>query len=310
MPQAKIVILGSFNADIICRTGRMPLPGETIFGSQFAIGPGGKGSNQAVAARRAGGDVTLVAKLGSDVFADVALELYDRVGIPKDGLITDGISPTGTALILVDDATSQNSIIVYSGANFNITPDDVSRSAEFLKGAEIFLTQLENNLDATLAMIKAAKAAGARVVLNPAPASPLPDDIFPFIDLITPNETEAESYSGIPATSEGDIRRSAGWFLQKGVKSVAITLGSRGCFVASDEGELFMAAIDPGRPLIDTTGAGDCFAGALCTALGEGKSLVDACRFGSAAAALACTAAGAATSMPARDDIDTLLGSI
>ena len=307
MKSGKIIVFGSFNADLAGRATRLPRPGETLFGTTFAIGPGGKGSNQCIAARRAGGDVYMVAKLGRDIFADIALGLYRAEGVNCEHIFRDENNPTGTALILVDETTSQNSILVYLGANGNITSEDIRSALPAIADADILLTQLENNLDAILSVISAAHLGGTRVVLNPAPARELPRGLYPMLDLITPNESEAEILTGIPSDSDENIRKSAGVLLGRGVKNVVITLGARGLFASDGGEERFIKALSLDTPLVDTTGAGDCFAGALCVALSEKKSLFEACMFASTAAALACRKAGAAAAMPERKDIDLTL---
>jgi len=307
MESGKIIVFGSFNTDLSGRASRLPKPGETIFGTSFSINAGGKGANQCVAASRAGAKVTMVAKLGRDMFADIALNLFREEGIDCGNIFRDDTNSTGASLVAVNETTGQNSIIVFAGANFNVTPDDVRSALPALAGADILLTQLENNFDATVSVISAAHFAGVTVVLNPAPARELPEGLYSMLDLITPNEYEAEVLTGIPSDSEDNIRKSAEVLLKRGAKAAVITLGSRGLFAADGKEGRFIKAVPLGAPVVDTTGAGDCFAGSLAAALSEGKGLFEACEFASAAAAISCRRAGAAVSMPRREEIEKVL---
>ena len=300
-----IVVFGSFVVDLTSRSKGLPVPGQTILGSWFKYGPGGKGSNQAVAAHRAGADVTLVTKLGPDVFADVALDFYRAEGMRTDYILRDERNATGVALILVDEESAQNEIVVVPGACQNITPEDVERCRGLIEGASIVLFQHEINADAQRAAIEIAHAAGARIVLNPAPAMPVPDDLLAKIDIVTPNETEAQALTGVAVTCEAEAARAARVFLDKGVRNVIITMGALGVYATDGvRGEMLpRLEVDA----IDTTGAGDAFNGGFVTALAEGRDLFQAARFGNATGALSVTKLGTAPAMPARAEIDAMV---
>ena len=300
-----IVVFGSFVVDLTSRSKGLPVPGQTILGSWFKYGPGGKGSNQAVAAHRAGADVTLVTKLGPDVFADVALDFYRAEGMRTDYILRDERNATGVALILVDEESAQNEIVVVPGACQNITPEDVERCRGLIEGASIVLFQHEINADAQRAAIEIAHAAGARIVLNPAPAMPIPDDLLAKIDIVTPNETEAQALTGVAVTCEAEAARAARVFLDKGVRNVIITMGALGVYATDGvRGEMLpRLEVDA----IDTTGAGDAFNGGFVTALAEGRDLFQAARFGNATGALSVTKLGTAPAMPSRAEIDAMV---
>ena len=300
-----IVVFGSFVVDLTSRSAGLPLPGQTILGSWFRYGPGGKGSNQAVAAHRAGADVTLVTKLGKDMFADVALNFYRSEGMKTDHILCDDEQPTGVALIMVDDISAQNEIVVVSGACQNITPEDVTSSRELIESASIILLQHEINADAQRAAIEIAHAAGVRIVLNPAPAMPIPDDLLAKIDIVTPNETEAYSLTGVEVTCEADALKASKVFLDKGVKNTVITMGSMGVYVNDGTRGEMLPRLEVDA--IDTTGAGDAFNGGFVTALSEGKNLFEAARYGNATGALSVTKLGTAPAMPYRAEIDELV---
>ena len=300
-----IVVFGSFVVDLTSRSEGLPVPGQTILGSWFKYGPGGKGSNQAVAAHRAGANVTLVTKLGPDVFANVALDFYKNEGMRTDYILRDEQLPTGAALILVDEITAQNEIVVVPGACQNITPDDVERCRGLIESASIILLQHEINPDAQRSAIEIAHAAGVRIVLNPAPAIPVPDDLLAKIDIVTPNETEAQALTGITVTCEEEARKAAQVFLEKGVKNAVITMGALGVYVNDGSRGEMLPRLEV--EAVDTTGAGDAFNGGFVTALSEGKDLFEAARWGNATGALSVTRLGTAPAMPSRAEIDKLV---
>ena len=300
-----IVVFGSFVVDLTSRSEGLPVPGQTILGNWFRYGPGGKGSNQAVAAHRAGADVTLVTKLGKDVFADVALDFYKSEGMCTDYILRDEEKPTGVALILVDEITAQNEIVVVSGACQNITPEDVEHCRRLIEGASIILLQHEINPDAQRTAIEIAHAAGVRVVLNPAPAMPVPDDLLAKIDIVTPNETEAQALTGIAVTCEEEARKAAQVFLDKGVRNVVITMGALGVYVNDGTRGEMLPRLEVDA--IDTTGAGDAYNGGFVTALSEGRDLFEAARYGNATGALSVTRLGTAPAMPMRAEIDEMV---
>lgn len=301
----RIVVFGSFVVDLTSRSAGLPVPGQTILGSWFKYGPGGKGSNQAVAAHRAGADVTLVTKLGRDMFADVALGFYKAEGMRTDYILRDDEKPTGVALILVDEDSAQNEIVVVPGACQNITPEDVERCRGLIEGASILLLQHEINADAQRAAIEIAHAAGAYIVLNPAPAMPIPDDLLAKIDVVTPNETEAQALTGIAVTCEAEAQLAAKAFLDRGVRSAVITMGALGVFATDGARSEMLPRLEVDA--IDTTGAGDAFNGGFVMALSEGKDLFEAVRYGNATGALSVTRLGTAPAMPSRDEIDALV---
>ncbi len=300
-----IVVFGSFVVDLTSRSKGLPVPGQTVLGSWFKYGPGGKGSNQAVAAHRAGADVTLVTKLGRDMFADVALDFYRAEGMRTDTILRDDEAPTGVALILVDEDTAQNEIVVIPGACMHITPEDVARCRSLIEGASILLLQHEINADAQRAAIEIAHAAGVRIVLNPAPAMPIPDDLLALIDTVTPNETEAQALTGVAVTCGEDAARAARTFLDKGVKNVVITMGALGVFVTDGARSEMLPRLEVDA--IDSTGAGDAFNGGFVTALSEGRDLFQAVRYGNATGALSVTRLGTAPAMPSRAEIDAMV---
>ncbi|HPF88061.1 MAG TPA: ribokinase [Candidatus Limiplasma sp.] len=300
----KIVVFGSFVVDLTGHTEKFPVPGETVLGKSFKLGPGGKGSNQAVAAHRAGGNVTLVTKLGKDVFADVAKSFYHAEGMDTSRLLTDDTLETGTALIMVNEHNGQNLILVTIGSCGNITHADVQKNKALIQDADILLTQLEINLSALTEVIRLAHEGGTAVILNPAPAQALDDALLSMVDIITPNETEAETLTGITVSTAQDAAAAADVFFQKGVKKVIITMGEKGVYV--NDGT--RGALIPPIPVTvqDTTGAGDAFNGGLAVALAKHMDLFDAARFGNCTGALSVTKSGTAPAMPKRSDIEAL----
>jgi len=304
-----VCILGIFVADLtFVAPGNLPRPGETVLGKDFRIGPGGKGSNQAVAARRAGAEVSLIAKIGNDTFGDMAHELYASEGVSDKALIESNTQPTGAAGIYLSEASGENAIIVTPAAAGAITVSEVQAAAEHIERAKVFLTQFEVPLSVAETGLRLAKAAGVQTVLNPAPAAEVDASLWSFVDIATPNENEAEAISGQTVRSPEDAAAAARFFLDHGVGAVVITLGANGAYLMSDKHDLHVPAMQAG-PVVETTGAGDSFNGAMAAALAEGQSLEDAVRFGNAAAALSVTRPGTAQSMPQRVDIDRLVQS-
>jgi len=300
----KIVVIGSSNTDMVIRTPAIPRPGETVLGGEFFMAPGGKGANQAVAAARAGGDVHFIARVGDDIFGRQSLDGFIRDGIHIDRLIRDKAAPSGVALIIVGP-DGENSIAVASGANARLSVEDVSQAKLIITSADIVLMQLESPLETVREAAEIASSAGVPVVLNPAPARALGDDILRRVAYLTPNETEAEILTGITLIKKSDLAKAADVLLAKGVKAVLITLGAKGVFVATAEKKEIVAAfkVIP----VDTTAAGDAFNGALAVALAEGTPLLKAARFANAAAALATTRMGAQPSLANRAEIERLL---
>lgn len=301
----RIVILGVFVADCAFRADRLPVMGETLLGRSFALGPGGKGSNQAVAAAMAGGQVHFLSRLGADAFADMARATWARAGVHPE-TVTDGDSATGAAFIFVEQATGNNAIIIAPGAAGRISAADVAARADLIGGAAVFVTQLEQPQEAALRGLQIARAGGARSILNPAPAAPLPAGMLALADIVTPNETEAEALTGLPVQDIEGAARAAAALVAQGAGAALVTLGARGALWHGGGQTVHLPAFDAG-PVVDTTGAGDAFNGAFAVALAEGADPVSAARFAGAAAALSVTRPGTAAAMPARAEIEALL---
>ncbi len=300
-----IVILGVFVADTAYRADRQPKMGETIMGKSFALGPGGKGSNQAVAAGMARGDVGFITKLGADPFADMALATWAKAGVTS--LATQHAdSYTGAAYIFIEEATGNNAIIISPGVAATISIADIDAHADTIRAAKVFVTQLEQPLDAAEHALALARAGGAITILNPAPAAELSDRMLALCDYLTPNESETEALTGIPVHDVADATRAAEALLRRGVKAAIITLGENGCLYHDGIAAVHVPALHAG-PVLETTGAGDAFNGGFAAALAEGMAPRDAIRFGTATAAISVTRAGTAPSMPARFEIDALL---
>jgi ribokinase len=310
MSKAQITVMGSFIVDLMARAPHLPQHGETVKGSHFQIGPGGKGSNQGVAASRSGASVTMITKIGTDSFAQIALESFQREGMETHYVMQDERYPTGTALIMVDEHTSENKIVVTIGACEHIAPEEIEAARVDIENSRVLLTQLETNLDAVEKAVEIAHAKGITVILNPAPAPlhPLPDDLLSKIDILTPNETEASFLSGVKVVTMDDARRAARIIKAKGIGHVIITMGSKGALVLTDSKEYIIAPIKV--KVVDTTGAGDAFNGGLATALAEGQDIVKAVEFANATGALSVTKVGTAPAMPYRDEIEKLLAGL
>lgn len=300
-----VIVFGSFVVDLTSRSVGLPVPGQTLLGSSFKMGAGGKGSNQAVAAHRAGANVTLVTKVGKDVFADVARSFYEGESMNTDYILTDDTHETGVALIMVDESTAQNEIVVVTGACGYITDDDIEHCRVLIEGASYLLVQMEINYDALFKVIEIGKKAGVQIILNPAPAGELPADILKMIDIITPNETEAQALTGVEIHTLDDARKAARILLDKGVKNVVITLGAMGSYACDGKKDELLPRIAVNA--IDTAGAGDAFNGGFVSALSEGKNLFDALRYGNATGALSVTKLGTAPAMPTKAEIDELI---
>ncbi len=296
---AEILILGSSNTDMTVRTAALPLPGQTLIGGDFVMGPGGKGANQAVAARRLGGDAALVCKVGRDVFGDNAVKHYEAEGLDVSGVLRSD-KPSGVALINVDDK-AENSIVVAPGANMDVTEADIDAVAPQIRAARILLLQLEIPVPAVLKAARTGHAAGALVVLNPAPYAPVPEELFRYVDLFIPNETELSAFAGITVCDRASTLEAARVMTGKGVKKIIVTLGSRGSLIFDGWMAEDVAACKV--QAVDTTAAGDTYCGALCVGLSEGMSLVEAAAFASKASALSVTRPGAQNSMPYRNEI-------
>jgi len=274
-------------------------------GPSFQLGPGGKGSNQAVAAARAGGKVSFISKLGPDPFGDMARNLYAKEGIDTQFLFKTQ-SPTGAAAIIIDAQKGENAIIVVPGACFEVTTAEVDSAKSLLADSSIFVAQLELSLPVVEHGLALAHSLGVPTILNPAPATALPESIYQYVDYITPNETETAILTGVPVTDIASAEKAADAFLARGVRNAIITLGSQGVFVKNAQLKAHVPAVNAGK-VLETTGAGDAFNGGFAVALSEGMDLVEAAKFGCATAGISVTRAGTAPSMPTRAEIDALL---
>ena len=299
-----ICVFGIFVADICFFADSIPVAGQTILGDKYLIGPGGKGSNQAIAAARAGGEVSFISKVGRDNYADLAISLYKDSGINYDGLEIDENESTGSAGILINRKTGENAINVVPGAAGTIGKNLIDKNLSIIKDSTIFLTQLETPKDVTLYALKEAKSQNCITILNPAPSSEIPDDYFQYIDFFTPNETEASFYFNKPVKNEDDCKVAGKYFLEKGVKNILITLGERGCYFKNKDEEFLMPASQLNKPVVDTTGAGDAFNGALSVALSQNKTYKQSIEFANLVAGISVTREGAANSMPMKKEIE------
>lgn len=299
-----ILVIGSSNTDMIIKMKKMPKPGETVIGGKFSTAAGGKGANQAVAAARAGGSVQFIGRVGSDIFGETALKGFIEDGLNVDHVIKDTVEPSGVALIFVDE-NAENSIAVASGANAALSPQDIKDCEHIISNAEILLMQLETPMNTIETAANIAAKNNVKVILNPAPAQKLNKELLKNISIITPNETEAELLVGFPITNEKDAESAAKVLMELGIKTVIVSLGSKGAFVLSDT----FRGVVPSFSVkaIDTTAAGDVFNGAIAVGLSEGKNIKDAVVFANAAAALSVTKMGAQTSAPRREDIDKFI---
>jgi ribokinase len=302
----KIVVLGSFVVDLTSKTPHLPKRGETVFGGPFKLGPGGKGANQAVAAKRAGADVEMITKLGKDKFADIAIDNFINENISTEFVFQTEKHTTGAALIMVEENSAENKIVVANGACNYIENSEIYKAKEKIKNCDIFLTQLETNYSAVVTGIKLAKENGVKVVLNTAPVQKIDEDLYKDIDIVTPNEIEAEILSNIEVKNVEDANEAADYFLDKGVKTVIITMGKKGSFIKNKDISKLIPSFKMNN-VVDTTGAGDAFNGGLVTALSEGKNIVDSVIFANAVGALSVTKFGTAPAMPYKNEIIDLL---
>ena len=305
MKAKPVVVFGSFVVDLAGRADDLPLPGQTILGNSFRMGPGGKGSNQAVAAHRAGCDVKLVTKIGRDPLGKIATDFYDQEGMDTAFVLTDEDEPTGAALISVNEKTAQNSIIVIPGACMHFTDEDVEKCRELICSSSFLVLQHEINPDVQEKVIDIAYENGVKVILNPAPARKIPKELLSKVDTIIPNETEALVITGVEVKSVQDADEVAKAFFECGVKNVVITLGAGGVYVNDSRERRMIESLKVDA--VDTTGAGDAFIGGFVTALSEGKDLFEAAAFGNAVGALSVTKVGTAPAMPFREEIDKVL---
>ena len=295
-----ITVLGIFVADISFLGNKIPTTGETILGESYNVGPGGKGCNQAIAISRLGGDVNFISKLGEDEYGKLAIDALKKDNIGTSNIITSKKHPTGVAGIHVDRNTGKNAITVVRGAPSSLTVKEIDTN--IIKKSKIFLTQLEIPKEVTLQCLRVAKQSGLITILNPAPACELDNEFFSLVDYFTPNETEAEFYSGIKINDESDAKVSAAKLLDVGIKKVIITLGEKGVFYSDGKEEIYIKA-SPVKA-IDTTGAGDAFNGGFSFALLKEKKIKDCLEFANKVAGLSTTKLGAGDSMPTLKEIN------
>ena len=296
-----ISVLGIFVADISFSGTKIPAIGETILGDKYNIGPGGKGCNQAIAIARLGGRVDFISKIGKDAYGELALNTLKKNEIKTENIIQDANLQTGVAGILVDKKSGKNAINVIVGAPTTLKINEISKQINIIKDSKIFLTQLEVPKDVTLHCLKIAKENGCITILNPAPASEITKEFYSNIDYFTPNETEAEFYTGIKITSEKEAKLAAHKLISFGIKKVIITLGEKGLFYTDGQDEIYLKANSV--KAIDTTGAGDAFNGGLAFSLLKEKPIKDCLEFANKVAGISTTKLGAGNSMPFIEDI-------
>lgn len=306
MNQAKpITILGIFVADTSYRADRPPRMGETILGNSFALGPGGKGSNQAVAVARLDAPVHLITRLGKDAFAELAFDTWQTAGVTPE-VIRDPQSYTGAAYIFIEEASGDNAIIVCPGAAAVISHEDVDGNFDLIASSSIFMTQLEQPIGAAQRGLEIARKNGVTTILNPAPAALLDNEILSLCDFITPNETEAAELTGMPVSNLEEAKRAAAALVAKGAGAAVITLGENGALF--HDGDVYESVpVVIAGPVVETTGAGDAFNAGFATALSRGAQPVEAMRFGCTVAGISVTRAGTAQSMPSLAEVEALL---
>lgn len=299
-----ICVLGNFVADNSFYADQLPTKGQTLFGSGYQVGPGGKGSNQAIAAVRLGSKVSFLGKVGNDINGQMAINLYKKNQIdPKTVFISKDFS-TGVAGIMINKSDGTNAIIVYPGASMEITKEEVNQFSNILSNCKVFLTQLEIKKEVTLHSLKIAKKGSAITILNPAPAIDIEDEFFKYIDFFTPNETEAEFYIGKKIETYEQAKEAGEFFLKKGVKNSIITLGEKGIYFSNKENNFSLPALNLKGKVIDTTGAGDSFNGALASGLEKGMQIKECLNFAIKASGISTTKKGAADAMPYLKDIN------
>ena len=298
-----ICIFGIFVADLCFFGNKIPVKGETVLGNNHLVGPGGKGSNQAIAAARLNGEVNFITKVGKDNHADMALLLYKEAGVNVDYIIQDTNLSTGVAGIMIDE-NGNNAINVFAGAAAHLQNKDIDKNLEVIKKSKIFLTQMETPDSTTMYAIKKASENDCLTILNPAPARKIDKDDFSLLDFFTPNETEAEFYLNKKIDTENDIKNAATDFLKMGVKNIIITLGEKGVYFANKNEEYFIDALKLKDEVVDTTGAGDAFNGAFTVALANDLKYKEALTFANKVAGISTTRLGAASSMPTLKEVE------
>jgi ribokinase len=303
MESKKIIVVGSCNTDMVIKADRLPIPGETILGGTFFMNPGGKGANQAVAASRMGGNVTLISKTGNDVFGKQSVMLYTAENIKTDYIFSDPKHPSGVALITVD-SQGENCIVVASGANAYLSPLDIEKASAEIESSDLVLMQLEIPIETVEYVAEKAQKKGIRVILNPAPARTLSDSLLKHLYIIIPNKSEAEILSGIKVYDIDSAKQAADIISSKGVNIVVITLGSQGALIKENADYHFVEALKV--EALDTTAAGDTFCGSVCVGLSEGRSILDSVKLAARAAAITVTRMGAQASIPFRSELSSL----
>ena len=301
-----ISILGVYVADLAFFADEIPIIGETIIGKEYFIGPGGKGSNQAVAAAKAGAKTFFISKIGDDQFGSMAKKIYDEAGVDYSKVIISKEHTTGAAGILINKK-GQNAINVVTGAGGALTKENIDNALSTIITSSVFLTNLEVPKEVVCHALKMAKSSNVPTILNPAPASEINEDIFPLIDYFTPNETEASFYANHKVENEDDAKKVSQQLLQLGIKNVIITLGDKGAYFANNKESLYINAMNLGEKVVDTTGAGDAFNAGFAVALTEDKNIKDSITFANITAGLSTTKIGTAKSMPLCYEIDKLL---
>ncbi|MDE2384527.1 MAG: ribokinase [Alphaproteobacteria bacterium] len=305
MAKSGVAILGIYAADLQFTAKRQPVMGETILGSKFGLGPGGKGSNQSVAAARAGAKVTFISRVGKDTFGDAALAMYAKEGITAR-IPQDEHHATGAAYIFLEEGTGGNAIIVVPGAAGQVGLADVEANRDVITSSAVFMVQLETPVETALAGLKLAKGAGVTTIFNPAPAAKLGDEIYRYSDYCTPNESEAAALTGVAVTDIASARKAADVLLSKGVGTALITLGAQGSLLHGQGISVHIPIFSAGK-VVDTTGAGDAFNGGFAAALARGAGAEEAARFGAAVAGISVTRYGTAPSMPYLHEVEALL---
>ena len=301
---SSICVFGVFVADLCFFADKIPIKGETVLGKNHIVGPGGKGSNQAIAASRLGGNVNFITKIGEDQNAEMALKLYEEAGINTASIVQDPNQSTGVAGIMINEKTGDNAINIVPGAAGSLSNKDIDNNIEFLKNSKIFLTQLETPYEVTSYALNKAKESGCVTIFNPAPASNINDSDFKCMDYFTPNETEASFYLGKKVESKIEIEEAAKTFLAKGVQNIVITLGPKGLYFANSSESYFINAFNLKDDVVDTTGAGDAFNGAFAYALSKNQNNKDAIEFANKVAGISTTRAGAANAMPKLKEVE------
>jgi ribokinase len=302
-----ITIMGIFVVDLAFETKRLPDWGETVLGSDFRMGPGGKGSNQAIGVARLGAKVSFISKVGKDTFGDLAFRTYAEEGVGTEFLIADAAHATGAAAILIEEGKGENAIVVTPGAASALKREDIARAEMRIAESAVFMTQLELPVPIAEHGLRMAHERGVRTILNPAPACTLDESIFGLCDYLTPNESEAQILTGLPVTSVSEAERAAEQLLLRGTRNVVVTLGAKGALVKNAEITEHVRSYNAGTT-VDTTGAGDAFNAGLAVGLSEGMDLVSAVRFGCAVAGISVTRPGTAPSMPKRSEVAELMG--